>query len=37
MYKIYKISNPILINKNPMVKIFFLFGVKKHKFGWVRT
>jgi hypothetical protein len=37
MYKIGKIGNPILIDKNASMVKIFVFGVKKYKFGWVRT
>jgi len=37
MYKIDKISDPILIDKRLIQWKYFLFRVKKYKFGWVRT
>ena len=33
MYKIGKIGNPILIDKNASMVKIFVFGVKKYKFG----
>ena len=36
MFKIYKIGNPILIDKGPIDENIY-FGLKKYKFGWLRT